>query len=131
MPATIALVTALAALSTACSRGWVWLWCEPMGEARFHCCCPDDPDAGETTSVSRRCCEPRVGEGLPLLTTDERRSDALAAPIGPALVLSWHPQCALPRELDVRAPCVAPRRSSSARAGPSARVHALVSVYLV
>lgn len=118
----------LATFSAAGSQGWVWLWCEPMAEARLHCCCPEDPDADETASVARPCCEPRVGEGLPVLTTDERRDASPTLVLAPAPAHGW---LAPSVEFLPRASISAAPRGSSARAGPRVRLHALVSVYLV
>jgi len=128
----VALATAASALALGAVGGRSYLWCEPMHEARLHCCCPlPDEDLADQDLVSVACCEPRTVADLPS-GTDARAQ----APVVPA------PPPALPVVAMLEPPALdegwltAPSRrialpSQPARAGPGRRLHARCSVYLL
>ena len=123
--ALTALLTAVSVLTLTAVAGLSYLWCPAMGEARLHCCCPEDDATGHET-VRRDCCEHRVMAELPAGAD----SGTPRATVPPAVLdLTWLASFDAPR-VPTRRP-IASQRFGRARAGPPPRVHARCSVYLV
>jgi hypothetical protein len=116
-------LVALALAITAATAGLGFVWCAPMQSARLSCCCPHD--AALDLRIGRDCCEERTLEGLDVVERPERAPQVIASPRVALLPLSSR---IAPLEIDARAG--EPERRS-ARAGPSARLHANVSVFLI
>ncbi len=128
----VALATAASALALGAVGGRSYLWCEPMHEARLHCCCPlPDEDLADQDLLSTACCEPRTVADLPYGTDALAQAPIIPAP-PPALPLVAMGELPEPDEGWLAAPS---RRiglpSQPARAGPGSRLHARCSVYLL
>ena len=109
--------------------GLSYLWCAPMGEARLHCCCPEDEDARSHETVRRLCCETREMAELPAARIDHGAD--LAVPTAPMVaVLPVVPQLRAP-ERRALALTPAPRPVVRVRGSPVRRVHSDCSVYLL
>jgi len=104
--------------------GRAYVWCAPMAEARAHCCCPDAPSAHDAISVE--CCDDRITPSLP--STERGQASSLAIPPA-ALVAVLALELLFAREVPPEA--WRQRAIGAARAGPSERVHARASVYLI
>ena len=127
--ALVAILTATSIFALGTVGGLSYLWCAPMGEARLHCCCPEDEDARSHETVRRLCCETREMAELPSARIDHGAE--LAVPTAPALAV-------LPVLSQVREPVgralafgPAPRPVVRVRGSPGRRVHSDCSVYLL
>jgi hypothetical protein len=124
--AVVAALLAMLTLVVGTTSGRAYLWCEPMQEARTHCCCP--PPTREEAAhdrVEMQCCELRHAATLASGVTQ-----GLDLHVAPAALVA-----VLPVAEVFRAPVLvstlrreAPRE---ARAGPGRRPHAVHSVYLI
>lgn len=124
--ALTAVLTAGALLSLGVVGGLSYLWCAPMGEARLHCCCPEDDAHEAGTTVRRECCEPRVVAELPAGAADPSPTPPVL-PAAPDLV--WQLRAADPFVVVARlAPPPPIARARAALPGP---VHRACSVFLL
>jgi len=125
----VAVFTATSLFALGSVSGLSYLWCAPMGEARLHCCCPEDEDARAHATVRPLCCESRELAELPSARLDPSVDLVLASgPEIPALLVSP------PRiEAETRVLALAPaaRPVVRARGSPGRRVHSDCSVYLL
>jgi hypothetical protein len=116
-----ALTMAFAVVVAACAVGTSrYMWCEQMQEARTGCCCPD---AGDHTAVRATCCELRE-----LATLDSSHAQDETPRVYAALPATTVSTLA---SFDLDAHRSAPLARVLARDGPSERVHARHSVYLI
>ncbi|UJR78636.1 Hypothetical protein I5071_6670 [Sandaracinus amylolyticus] len=119
----IAGVLAMVLATAAGTAGWSFVWCAPMSQAQLHCCCPSAPRTHD--SVSRDCCDERSMPSVPRVDAHDATPRMIAAPlIGVLPLWAWlggeRVEESAARELDVEA-----------RAGPSIRRHASISVFLL
>lgn len=98
-----------------------FLWCAPMEQARLACCCPVEH---ERETWRAPCCEAQERFSHEAVQAEDNSPRIVAAAPAPLVALL---------EMVDREPSAHARADHSlhARAGPSERLHAIHSIYLI